>query len=310
MNKTKPKFSVLMANYNNGEYIAQAIKSVINQTFKDWELLIVDDCSNDKSVEIIKKYLGDKRIKFFKNKKNIGYIGTLKRLIKEANADIFGILDSDDVLTYEALGIMYDAHIKNISMGFIYSQYMVCDSNLKPMHGGHCREIPDKSNLNYDCVSHFKTFKKSDYLKTAGYNDDILYAEDLDIVYKMEEVTKLLFINKVLYYYRFLPSSQTHDSKKILTSRMSGTMAKYKAHKRRLNTNIPNLTKQEMSTVFLDGFLQAVKLMDLKKMKFFLLKAIKFSPLNIRGYSILLYRILKFIPYRIYKSIIKQKVIL
>ncbi|MCK4785888.1 MAG: glycosyltransferase, partial [Desulfobacteraceae bacterium] len=58
----KPEISILMANYNNGKYIAEAIRSVLDQTFKDWELLIVDDCSTDNSIEIIGPYLKDRRI--------------------------------------------------------------------------------------------------------------------------------------------------------------------------------------------------------------------------------------------------------
>jgi len=77
----KPKFSVLMANYNNSKYIAETIQSVLDQKFKDWELVIVDDCSTDNSIKVIKPYLKDVRIRLLKNKVNIGYIGTLKRLI-------------------------------------------------------------------------------------------------------------------------------------------------------------------------------------------------------------------------------------
>jgi glycosyltransferase involved in cell wall biosynthesis len=70
----KSKFSVLMANYNNSKYIAEAINSILNQTFKDWELVIVNDCSTDNSLNIIKPYLKDERIRLIKNKVNLCYI--------------------------------------------------------------------------------------------------------------------------------------------------------------------------------------------------------------------------------------------
>ena len=62
-------FSILMANYNKAAYVGEAIESVLEQSWSKWELIIVDDCSTDDSVEIIKKYLSDRRIKLFKNKK-------------------------------------------------------------------------------------------------------------------------------------------------------------------------------------------------------------------------------------------------
>ena len=62
-----------MANYNNGEYIGEAIESVLNQSFTDWELIVIDDSSTDNSVAVIENYLNDGRIRFLKNRENIGY---------------------------------------------------------------------------------------------------------------------------------------------------------------------------------------------------------------------------------------------
>ena len=66
------KISIVMASYNYASIIGEAIESVINQTYKDWELIIVDDGSADNSVEVIKKYLSDNRIKLYINEKNLG----------------------------------------------------------------------------------------------------------------------------------------------------------------------------------------------------------------------------------------------
>ena len=65
-----PAISILMANFNKGEFIQQAIESVLGQTYKNWELVIVDDASTDNSVEVIKKFLSYSRITFYQNKYN------------------------------------------------------------------------------------------------------------------------------------------------------------------------------------------------------------------------------------------------
>ena len=217
------KFSILMANYNAGKYIKDAIKSVLRQTYTDWELIIVDDKSKDNSVEIINKFLGDPRIKLTIRDENGGYGKTLQTAVKHVTGEVCGILDSDDTLRSDALEIMVKNHVKHPECGLIYSQFMKCNANLKKIKKGDCTVIPPdttwldamlsgkKPKLR---VSHFKTFRKSDYDRTDGFHD-LRRTVDKDIVLKLEEVTKLLFVDEVLYYYRvhsqcISRSSSTH----------------------------------------------------------------------------------------------------
>ena len=248
----KPRFSIIMANYNNEKYIAEAIESVLNQTCKDWELIIVEDCSTDNSLCVIKKYINDKRIRLIQHEKNKGYTATLKTGVTHVKSEYFGIFDSDDCLVDNAIEIMYDAHVKNPDCGLIYSQYVKCNSELNPREIGHCKKIPSgKTNLETNVVSHFKTFKLHDYLKTSGYDEDILYAEDRDIAYKMEEVTDLLFVDKCLYHYRELPDSQGHNPRKRAIGMQTRQQAMKNAIKRRLRScpdKLPAAVLQQINT--------------------------------------------------------------
>ena len=70
--------SVIMPSYNTADYIADSIKSVISQTYQTWELIIVDDCSTDNTDDIV-SYFSDNRIKYMKNKKNMGAAATRNR---------------------------------------------------------------------------------------------------------------------------------------------------------------------------------------------------------------------------------------
>lgn len=290
----EPKFSILMANHNNAEYVAEAIQSVLKQTFQDWELVIVDDCSTDDSIRVIETYLKDERIRLLKNRVNRGYVGALKRLVYESRAELLGILDSDDAITNDAIELMYDAYQKNPDCGFVYSQFVWCDDKLNPKSKGFCDSIPpDKSNLHCDCVSAFRTFRKKDYFKTEGFDENFLYAEDKDLIFKMEEVTDLLFVDKVLYKYRGLPRSQSKDLQKSQIGYISFFLAKYEAYKRRLNTGILNLTSKEMSNQLLDAAFLCLKQKELKKAFFMLLRAIKVKPLNSKIYKSLCFGVVK-----------------
>lgn len=203
--------SILMANYNNAEYIAQAIQSVLDQNCPNWELIVVDDASTDQSVDVITSFVRDKRIKFHRNARNVGYGNTLRVAISHAIGSIIGILDSDDVLVGQAVKVMLDAYLAS-DAGLIYSQHRSCDGQLRRVRKGPCGPIPVESRyldavkniLTAELVSHFKTFKRAAYDKTAGFGD-WGRTVDKDIVLKLEEVTRLKFIDRSLYLYRGNP---------------------------------------------------------------------------------------------------------
>jgi glycosyltransferase involved in cell wall biosynthesis len=267
----RPEFSIIMANHNKADYIREALKSVIGQTFKNWELVLIDDFSTDNSIEVIKSFLPDKRVRFLKNKSNLGYIKTLKRAIKESKAEIFGVLDSDDQLQSHALEEIINLHIENRDCGLIYSQFSYHDENMQFKEVGYCREIPkNKSDLLCDSISHFKTFKKKYYLKTSGYDKNIIYAEDKDIAFKMEEVSKILFIDKILYNYRVLPKSQGNDPERSNIRYLSFLNSKINAYFRRIDSAIPNLTNGEAIKI-LDEMSEIYKI-DKNYLKFFISK--------------------------------------
>lgn len=234
----KPKFSVIMANYNNARYIGQAIESVRRQTFEDWELIIVEDRSTDNSLAVIEQYLGDGRIKLIRHDVNLGYTAALKTGIASVRSEYFGVLDSDDCLAPHAVETMYIKHVRLSDCGLIYSQFVFCREDLTQRKIGFCREIPPGgTSLDANVVSHFKTFKMRDYLKTAGYDENILYAEDIDIVYKMEEVAHLKFVDDCLYLHREVPDSLSRSPNKINVSIMSRVKARINALKRRCSVS-------------------------------------------------------------------------
>jgi len=278
-NKKNVFFSLLMANFNKADYIAQTVKSVLEQNFADWELIIFDDNSFDDSIKNISIFLSDQRIRLIRNKCNIGYIQSLENLVNLAKAEILCILDSDDALAPDALKEISRSYNEHPDCGMIYSQCWYCDENLKPIHLGFSKKIPEgKSNLHENSIVALRTFRKSAYLKTAGYDDDVLYAEDIDLSLKLEEVTKLYFLDKPLYYYRVLPKSQTHSFFNTRINRSSTALAKLNAYKRRLGTDMPNLNKYEISEVLFWGILNSLLAGRWRLLKLFCSNLISIDP--------------------------------
>lgn len=94
--------SIIMPSYNTGKYIAESIKSVQAQTYKNWELIIVDDCSTDNTDDVVAKFADD-RIKYFKNEVNLGAAVSRNRALREVNGRWIAFLDSDDLWYPEKL---------------------------------------------------------------------------------------------------------------------------------------------------------------------------------------------------------------
>ena len=94
--------SIIMPSYNTGKFIKETINSVLNQTYNNWELIIVDDCSTDDTEEIVNA-IKDNRIKFLKNSTNSGAAISRNKAIKEAKGKWIAFLDSDDLWKKEKI---------------------------------------------------------------------------------------------------------------------------------------------------------------------------------------------------------------
>ena len=202
-----PLFSVLIANYNNGCYLQDAIDSVLSQDYDNWEIVIVDDKSTDNSFEIYEKYKNDERFHVFYNEENKGCGYTKRRCAELANGDICGFLDSDDALEKDAIEVMVREHKQYDNVSLVYSRYYFSDLHLKVVGVSNHQCVLPKgvSFLEYGrgAISHFATFKKAYYNKTVGINPYYKLAEDHALYYLLEEVGQVRFIDKPLYYYRF-----------------------------------------------------------------------------------------------------------
>lgn len=118
--KATPDISVILAVYNGGDYLRLAVSSVLKQTFKNFECLILDDCSTDDSYNYLES-LNDERIFLFKNKKNEGLFYNLNFLIKESRSTLIKLWSHDDIMYPHCLQTIVDFHQRHPGLGFSYS---------------------------------------------------------------------------------------------------------------------------------------------------------------------------------------------
>lgn len=209
--QVKPLFSVLIANYNNGCYLQDAIDSIRLQNYDNWEIVIVDDGSSDGSGEIYNRLQEDRRIRIYLNDSNRGVGYTKRRCVDKASGEICGFLDPDDVLVGEdALAIMVQKHMENPGASMIYSGMYRGDEQLKIVRESPGVDI-EKGSSGLEMRSWpfhpFLTFKMSFYRKTEGIDSFMRNAEDYDLYYKLEEVGELVHIDRMLYIQRNNPRS-------------------------------------------------------------------------------------------------------
>lgn len=207
MNENQPLFSILIAHYNHWNYFQDCYSSILNQTYQNYEIVIVDDCSNDGSyekLEVLSKI--NPKISLYRNDQNKGVGYTKRKCIEVSKGKFCGFLDPDDALVTTALEDVIKVYEYNKKVGVVYSKMMLCDENLtpdKPFPRAKKIINNDPWFFNIDTnVAHFFSFKKEEYQKTSGIDVDLKSAVDQDLYLKLYEVTNFYFINKCLYNYR------------------------------------------------------------------------------------------------------------
>lgn len=207
----EPLVSIIAPLYNSEKFIAETIESVLAQTYKNWEMLIVNDCSKDNGAKIAEEYSKkDKRIKLFNNEKNEGVSFTRNRAIDLSNGKYIAFLDSDDLWHKEKLekqiGMMEE---KNISLS--YTAYTKINED-KSLRGKI--KVPEKVNYKgllkgniMGCLTVIvrKDILKDSYFRQTKQEDYILWLELL------KKVNFSYGLQESLAFYRVLDNSRSSN---------------------------------------------------------------------------------------------------
>lgn len=250
-------FSVIVANYNNGRFLPDLIRSVQAQTYTNWELIIADDASTDNSMTILMPYLMDHRIKLIRHESNKGAAAAFGTAAAAATGNVIGMLGADDALPPDSIAKMMQAHVDQPNASLINSDSYECDENLNiiRVHPGFRAVRKGERLIDDICVANFATFKKAAYDRTSGFDVTQKKAVDHDIYLKLDEVGDLGYVHEPLYLYRANPAGISQNSNGLRAAQFS-IQAKQKAYQRRLGTGKENLSKKQYEQMMKTWFLR------------------------------------------------------
>lgn len=212
------KFSILVAHYNNFNYFKECYHSIQKQSYQNYELILVDDCSSDGSFEKIKEFVtDDEKVKVFQNNINLGVGGTKNRCVSLATGDFCAFVDPDDAIVDSAIEEVMNLYSSEKIVA-VYSQLMMCGKDLKPVKiFKPSRQIKNGNPLFFNIfldANHFFSFRKSAYDKTIGINPSLSSAVDQDLYLKLYETGDFKFLKKPLYFYRMHEKGVSQDKTK------------------------------------------------------------------------------------------------
>lgn len=210
------KVSIIMPNYNCEKFIEETINSVLAQTYDNWELLIVDDCSTDNSIEIIKRYCEkDERIRLFVQETNQGGAAARNRALREATGKWIAFLDSDDLWLPEKLEKQLDFMHEN-DYKFSYTAYEHVDENaslLNVLVSGP-NKVTKRKMFHYCYLGCLTVMYDSSDIGTVQIPDEIGTGEnDYAMWLIVCKRYTCYYLNDILSLYRVHSNSMSHKSK-------------------------------------------------------------------------------------------------
>ena len=216
-----PKFSVVIPLYNKEEFIENSLNSVLSQTFQDFEIIIIDDCSTDRSLSMVKQFT-DKRIKIIEHPKNKGLSASRNTGIKTANAEYIAFLDADDLWKPGFLEKI-EFLIENYPQASLFAtKYDVLLKNNKILE----HQFQINGFTNHGIVSNFfgnnlnqsifypscLCVQKKVFDAIGLYNESINYSEDVDFNIRSQAEFKFAYSEEALVTYLRVSGNQITQS--------------------------------------------------------------------------------------------------
>jgi glycosyltransferase involved in cell wall biosynthesis len=230
-----PRVSVIVPNYNHSKYLHQRLDSIFNQTYQDFEVILLDDCSTDNSVEILSEYAANSKVSHFVvNKKNSG--STFRQWgkgVELAKGEFIWIAESDDMAEPNFLESVLSVFLNYPNVGITYSQSQIINEKNdlvdswrnqtrsfinNPWEADfimYGKDIIEKYLITQNIIPNASAvvFRRNDYLKCGGINTQMTINGDWYLWIKMLQICDLAFINQDLNRCRF--HSQKGSSKNI-----------------------------------------------------------------------------------------------
>lgn len=195
-----PRISVIMSVYNGERYLREAIESILNQTFADFEFLIVNDGSTDGSLEIIQSYQ-DERVRAINNEQNIGLTKSLNKAIRQARGGYIARQDADDISLPNRFEQQIEYFDKHPEIALLGTSVYKIDEQGKVVGRIIAPANPGRKAKQF---SHGSTmFKREVVDRLGGYNELFRYCQDYELWARIAKYNKVRNLTQVLYKLRF-----------------------------------------------------------------------------------------------------------
>lgn len=211
----KPKLSIIVPVFNTEKYLTECIDSILNQSFREYELILVNDGSTDNSLQICREYMmKDSRIHVI-DKTNGGLSSARNSGLNFSTGNFIGFVDSDDVIQYDMFETLYNDAIRTdseissckllvLGEGSAGFQYHPKQIEMKFNKQDAMRELVTNRVLTFSSCN--KIYEKHLFYELR-YNENIIF-EDMDISYKLiDKCHSISYTEKTCYFYRFNPTS-------------------------------------------------------------------------------------------------------
>lgn len=208
-----PRVTVVMPMYNAAQFVSEAVASVLAQTYRDFELIVVDDASGDSSLAIVEA-VHDSRVRVIRHESNKGASLSRNEALAEARGEFVAIMDADDVCAptrLERQVAFLDAHhlVGVVGCAF-YDNIDVSGAVLHSSYAPEENEAIQRTLMERWCLLHSSLmFRRALYERVGGYRKEFEPAEDHDFILRMLEHSQAHNLNEGLVSYRLNPKGLT-----------------------------------------------------------------------------------------------------
>jgi len=219
--------SIVLPTYNGEKFLRQSIESVLNQTYQDWELIIVNDCSTDTSKQIAEEYVKkDKRISLLNNKVNSKLPASLNNGFAVAKGEYWTWTSDDNWYAPEAIEKMVRVLDNNSDIGFVYTNMVAVNEQGKE---ARIKKRKDASTLFTGCcIGACFLYRASDAKRAGKYREDLFCAEDYEFWLRLYcNGVKFKLIPEFLYFYRENSGSLSATKKDLVNARTAEIKLEY-----------------------------------------------------------------------------------
>jgi glycosyltransferase involved in cell wall biosynthesis len=297
------RLSVLMSTYNDEAYICTSVESILNQSYDDFEFVIVDDGSTDATPQILEDYAKrDSRVVILQNERNLGAVPSLNKGLKYCHGRYLARQDGDDFSDPERFAKQIEFLDTHPNVGCVGTQAIRVNSSGESLNTFFLDPLPTDNEsvqeilLHYSCILGSTVMVRRQSWEKAGYwyTDELGAADDYDLCLRVSETAEVANLSQSLYYYRQHQSSFSHRRSHLQA--LHKAMSLEKALGRRFGSHPPQNRVKQVASDYLKTAIMTFRIGERDEAKRHLVHALELYPSLLKSKEPLLELIQNFTP--------------